>query len=103
MTSPTQLTIVAILHALPGSEDELGRRLCELVEPARAEAGCVNYDLHRSNTAPAVWVLYENWVSPAALDSHFATELLVRLLADLDSMLAQPLQLHRLTMVSKPA
>lgn len=103
MTSSTQLTIVAILHARLGREDELGRRLEELVRPARAEAGCVNYDLHRSNTESGVWVLYENWMSPEALDSHFATEPLVRLLAELDDMLAQPLQLHRLTMVSNRA
>lgn len=103
MSTGEQLTIVAILHARRGLEEELGRRLEELVTPTRAEPGCINYDLHRSNTDKALWVLYENWVSPAALDIHFATDLLVRLLADADELLAQPFQLHRLAMVSAPA
>ncbi|CAN7772782.1 putative quinol monooxygenase [Variovorax sp. LjRoot290] len=103
MNANQQLTIVAILRARPGIEDELGRRLGELVAPTRAEAGCINYDLHRSNTDPAVWILYENWVSPEALDLHFATPPLVKLLADVDDMTAEPLQIHRLTMVSNPA
>jgi quinol monooxygenase YgiN len=103
MNSNRQLTIVAILHARSGIEEELGRRLGELVDPSRAEAGCINYDLHRSNTDPAIWILYENWSSSEALEIHFATDLLVRLLADVDGMLAKPLQIHRLTMVSKKA
>ena len=38
-----------------------GRRLATLVAPARVEPGNINYDLHRSNDDPDVWILYENW------------------------------------------
>jgi quinol monooxygenase YgiN len=42
-----------------------------LVAPTRAESGCINYDLHRSNDDPSVWMLYENWRSPDDLEQHF--------------------------------
>jgi quinol monooxygenase YgiN len=41
-----------------------------LLSPTRAEAGCVNYDLHQSQTDPALFVFYENWTSEAHLDAH---------------------------------
>ena len=54
----TQLSLVAIIRAKRGLGDELGR---PLVAAARAEPGNINYDLHRSNDDPDVWILYENW------------------------------------------
>lgn len=103
MSNSSQLSIVAILRARTGQEEELGRRLRELIEPTRAEPGCINYDLHRSNTDAAVWVLYENWKTPADLDIHFAQTYLVKLLADFDHLLEGELQIHRLSMVSDKA
>lgn len=43
---PRELTLVAFLRAKPRQSEELSRRLNALVEPTRAEAGCINYDLH---------------------------------------------------------
>ncbi len=67
-----QLTLVAFLRAKPGRGDELGRRLLALSEPARADAGNINYDLHRSDDDADTWMLYENWSTAADLDAHFA-------------------------------
>lgn len=64
------ITAIAIARAKPGQENELGRRMKALVAPTLAEPGCINYDLHRSNTDPAVWIFYENWQSQADLDAH---------------------------------
>jgi quinol monooxygenase YgiN len=68
------VTAVAIARAKPGQEEELGRRMMALITPTLAEPGCINYDLHRSNTDPAVWIFYENWRSQADLDAHMQTE-----------------------------
>lgn len=68
--SPRPVTAVAVARAKPGQEDELGRRMMALVAPTLAEPGCINYDLHRSNTDPAVWLFYENWRAQADLDAH---------------------------------
>ena len=67
----TQLSLVAIIRAKHGLGDEPGRPLGTLVAPARAEPGNINYDLHRSNDDPDVWILYENWKVPSDLAAHF--------------------------------
>lgn len=98
-----QLTVIAFLRAKPGAEEELGRRLMELIEPSRQEPGCLNYDLHRSNTDPAVWCMYENWRSQADLDLHFQTEPLQRLVKDKEQLLVGDIEMHYLSMRSDRA
>ena len=98
-----QLTVIAFMRAKPGAEEELGRRLMELVEPSRQETGCLNYDLHRSNTDPAVWVMYENWRSRADLETHFQTAPLQRLVKDKDRLLVGDIDMHYLSMSSEQA
>ena len=102
-TSNGQLTLIAFLQAKPGQGDELGRRLMALGEPARAEAGNLNYDLHRSNDDSDAWVIYENWKSPADLDAHFAEGYMKEFVASLDEVLQGEMDLRRASMVTKVA
>jgi quinol monooxygenase YgiN len=95
-----QLTLIAIIRAKKGMGDELGRRLGALVAPTRAEPGNVNYDLHRSNDDPDVWVLYENWKTPSDLDAHFEYPYMKAVLATLPEVLDGEMDLRRCTMVS---
>jgi quinol monooxygenase YgiN len=64
------LTVIAHIRAKPGQESRVRQVLQGLVSPTRAEAGCINYDLHQSQTDPALFVFYENWASEAHLDAH---------------------------------
>ncbi|WP_250459291.1 putative quinol monooxygenase [Microbulbifer litoralis] len=88
------LTLVAFIRARTGREEELGRRLQALVEPTRREAGCINYDLHRSGEDPALWMLYENWHSQDDLDRHFETPYLRDFLERADEVLAEGMDLR---------
>ncbi|WP_277991599.1 putative quinol monooxygenase [Trinickia acidisoli] len=99
----TQLTIIAFLRAKPGLSDELGRRLASLVEPARAEPGNINYDLHRSNDDPNVWVLYENWKAPSDLEAHFEQPYMKAFVATLSEVREGESDLRRCAMVTKVA
>ena len=68
MSTPTDtnrdlVTVVATMRAKAGKEDELRAALESVLEPTRAEAGCVNYDLHQGLQDPAVFTFYENWVA----------------------------------------
>lgn len=69
----TPLNFLAFFTAKPGQADALEAVLLDLVAPTRAEAECVNYDLHRFRDDPARYVLYEGWTSQAALDAHMRT------------------------------
>ncbi len=70
---PKPLTIVAIFQAKPGREEELAQALLKLVAPTRAEAGCLNYDLHRDQEVPGRFLFFENWETRAHWDAHMLT------------------------------
>lgn len=76
---PKYLTVVAEFHAKAGKEEALRKELLALVEPTRAEAGCVQYDVHEEQGAPGHFLFYENWTSRAELDAHARSPHLERL------------------------
>jgi len=71
--SGEQVTVIAKFRAKPGMEARTREFLLSLTGPTRAEAGCINYDLHESAENPREFVLYENWASAAHLDTHLKT------------------------------
>lgn len=64
------LTIVARITAVAGKEKQVRAALENLVSPTRAEAGCLQYDLHQDNTDPRVFLFFENWESRALWQDH---------------------------------
>jgi len=64
------LTILAQITAAPGKEQIVHDALHKLVAPTRAEAGCLQYDLHRDNDAPGFFVFYETWESRSLWQAH---------------------------------
>jgi len=74
-------------------EETVRNEVLALVAPTRAEAGCLNYDLHQSSDDPATLMLYENWVSREDLDKHLAMPYLQAFLGKVPELLAEPVQL----------
>ncbi|GLP96362.1 putative quinol monooxygenase [Paraferrimonas sedimenticola] len=70
----TQLTIVAKILAKQAHTELVKRELLRLLEPTRAEAGCINYDLHQDKDNPALFVFYENWQSRKLWRAHMESE-----------------------------
>jgi quinol monooxygenase YgiN len=99
----TQLTLIAFIRAKKDMGDELGRRLWTLVEPARAEPGNINYDLHRSTEDRDVWVLYENWNDASDLTAHFEFPYMKEFVASLPEVLDGEMDLRRCAMVTTVA
>ena len=96
-------TIIGTLTARPETREELASLLMALVAPTRAEAGCINYDLHVDAADPCVFIFYENWTDRAALDAHLAMPHLQPLFSQLDRLLARPVDIRPLTMLSERA
>ncbi|RFA12733.1 antibiotic biosynthesis monooxygenase [Subtercola boreus] len=67
------LNVVAILKAKPGSEQIVGDALRGLVEPTRAEEGCLSYELFVSAASPTTFITIEKWRSQNDLDGHMKT------------------------------
>ncbi|MES2433607.1 MAG: putative quinol monooxygenase [Pseudomonadota bacterium] len=95
-------TIIGTVTARPDTREELETLLMAQVAPTRAELGCINYDFHVDAANPCVFVFYENWTSRAALDTHLAMPHLQPLFSQLDRLLAVPVDIRPLTMLSTP-
>ena len=65
-----KLTIVANIHAEPDHVDLVRAELEKLVPITRAEAGCLQYDLHQNDEDPAHFLFYENWESRELWQDH---------------------------------
>lgn len=93
-------TIIGTVTARPETREELASLLAAQVAPTRAEAGCINYDFHVDAIDPCVFVFYENWTDRSALDTHLAMPHLQPLFTQLDRLLACPVDIRPLTMLS---
>ena len=91
------LTVIARLRAKAGQEAMLRQELKKLVTPTRAEAGCVLYDLHESNSEPGLFVFYETWKRDADLDAHFETPHITAFLAKVPELVEEPIDLTKCT------
>lgn len=97
-----KVTVLAKFKAKAGKEEALKQAILACVAPTRAEAGCINYDLHVSSEDKGLFMLYENWVSKKALDEHLATPYLVDLKAKADDLCAEPLDIALWEMITEP-
>ena len=95
-----KLTVIATMRAQPGKEDALQDFLLRLVGHTRQEPGCLNYDLHRLQDDPSVFVMHENWTDKAELDKHLQMPYMVEFAAALPGLLRSPLELQLLDMLS---
>ncbi len=69
----TARKITAILTAKPGKTADLEALLRDMVEPCRAEAGNVRWDIWQDRDNPTRFVLDELYVDDAAIAAHRAS------------------------------
>ena len=98
-----KVTVVATFKAKAGMEEAAREAIQALVAPTRAEAGCINYDLHQSPEDPSVFMLYENWVSQKDLDEHLEMPYLKDILGKADDLFREPVGIEIWKMISEPA
>ena len=97
------VTIIGTVKARPETRDELLALLAAQVAPTRNEPGCINYDFHVDAADPCCFVFYENWQSQTDLDAHLAMPHLAPLFSQLERLLAEPVDIRHLTMLSQTA
>lgn len=69
----TALTIIANITANSDKIEMIKAELIKLIVPTRAEAGCLQYDLHQDNENPAHFTFFERWASRELLQTHIAS------------------------------
>lgn len=65
------IRVVARVIALPERVEQTLAVLIELIEPTRAEVGCLQYDLLQNTSDPTDFTFVEEWASITALETHF--------------------------------
>jgi quinol monooxygenase YgiN len=96
-------TIIGTVVAKPEKREELLNILRSFVAPTRTEPGCINYDFHHDANDPNRFVFYENFVDEAALQNHLGMPYLKPLMDRLDELLAEPVHIRHLVMLSERA
>lgn len=98
---PTEtVRVVARITARPETAGELKSVLLRLVQPTRAENGCVRYELHQSETDPADFVFLEEWRDGAAIAAHMQTPHVQEALAKAATLLAAPPDIRRYHLIA---
>lgn len=97
--SDNTLSIIAVLKAKEGQQDNLKSALQALIAPTRHEEGCLDYALFQLQETPDVFYMRESWEGQEALDAHIALPHFQAFVQEMDALLAEPLQLVRLNAV----
>lgn len=97
-----KVTVLAKFKAKEGLEEKVKQEIMDRVAPTRAEAGCINYDLHQSPDDKRLFMLYENWVSKKALDEHLQMPYLQSLVGAADELFSEPIEIALWEMTSEP-
>ena len=66
--------VVAHVIARPDTIDATRKLLLNLIDPTRAEEGCVRYELLQNTSDPTDFTFVEEWSSSEALDTHLTTD-----------------------------
>lgn len=92
--------VIATIRAQNDKVEDTKGALLSLVEPTRAEEGCISYDLFQSNDDPSEFVTVEEFTNDAAVDAHMQTEHVGAALAAGPTILAADPQIRRFTQIS---
>lgn len=67
-----EVKVVALIVAKADERERVGKAVRDMVQPSRAEPGCLQYDLHEEQERPGAFVFIERWKSADALKEHMA-------------------------------
>lgn len=93
------LRVVAHLTAKPDRVDQVRELLSSLIDPTRAESGCIAYELMQNNDDPTDFTFVEEWSGDASLDEHLQTEHIKLVVSRADELLASPPDIRRYTLI----
>ena len=101
MPQEQKITFVAKIKSKPGKEAQVKSELLKLIQPTRAEAGCLSYDMHELLAEPGLFLFYENWKTKKDIDAHFKTPHVLSVLANVSDLLALPPELTSWKLISE--
>src|SRR6186997_3644909 len=92
--------VIARHRARPETIEEVRRILLSLLEPSRAEAGCLKYELLQNADDPTDFTFVETFASEDALRLHAAAPYIAGLAPKLKELVARPAEVSRYTAIA---
>ena len=89
-----KIVLIARLKVQADKVEEAKAAALAIVEDSRAEAGCINYDIHQSIEDETVFLWHETWANKAAIDEHFATPFFGEFFKIVGEIAAEPPQIN---------
>lgn len=77
---------------VPGKENLLREELKLVVEPTRAEPGCIRIHLYEALREPLVFYIHSEWVDEAAFDDHPQLPHMTRFLGLVQELTTHPVK-----------
>ena len=76
----------------PGKEPDFRDELLRVIEPSRAEPGCLAIHVFESLHEPQLFAIHSEWADEAAFNLHAQLPHTVRFLAAAERLLSHPVQ-----------
>lgn len=94
-----KVELIVAVTAAEGKTEELSAQLQAMLAPTHEEPGCEFYRLYESET-PGRFFFHELWESEEALEAHRQTSHFRRMKAATQSLLAKPMEGHKVKQLS---
>jgi len=94
--------IICTVRSMAVHRNTVRHLLLELVDPARAESGCLYYDLYQQSDEPDTFYIVDGWVSAEAIAEHADHPNVTRVVGQLLPLLEVPLKVTTNERVSDP-
>ena len=93
------LRVVAHLKARPEKIDETRDALMSMIEPTRAEKGCIVYEMLQNDVDPTDFTFVEEWTGDAELGAHLQSDHVQAVIARAEELFAAPPDIRRYTLL----
>jgi quinol monooxygenase YgiN len=77
---------------IPSKEQQLREELKSLLDPTRAEPGCIRMHLYEALRDPLIFYIQSEWVDEAAFDAHTKLPHMTRFLGLAGELVAHPVK-----------
>lgn len=101
MSEIASLQVIARVIARPDSVDAVKRILVGMLEPSRAEEGCLVYELLQCQDDPTDFTFVEEWTDAAALERHAASPHIAGVQQELQALVSVPTVVRKYTLIEK--
>jgi len=75
---------------LPGKQTMLLAELTRVLEPTRAEPGCIRIRLYEATRSPLAFYIHSEWIDEQAFEAHAELPHTQRLIAAVGELIAHP-------------